>query len=511
MGTYVVDREQLLRLIRYDCETFLGFYLGEDLDLAVPQFHKEIWGELLDVLDQVNDPEFVTGILKKLLAVPREHAKTTLVKLAVLLMFRYSKLSFVAYTSNTFAVAFNAIQDIKWWLTWEQDNELYGPTKSVRSSASDGLFVLEIRTPISDRPKQVIMKAFGWGSQIRGTIINNKRPDILVFDDIESKETAESPHQQQKLDSWCVGTAMKAMAKRGVCIFIGNMIADTSLLARLSTDPEWNPTVLGSIIRLPNGDIDALWPGRWTLDKLLADYTTYRRLGQGGTWEAEMMNLTSDEIFGESLKDCFRPVLPNPEQLEAGFICLDPAFGQQSWHDESAITVHVREKGADIPYVAESKTGRWTETQLFNEMLELSFYWGINTWAIEAQAAQKLLIPLFRSYLRLENLDPDSFALLPIQSGNVAKANRILAFRNAVVKGHYGISQAAESLVEKLEVYSPVSTAKDDEADSAAYGVIVWEAYGSNLPAGKGHVIPGQVGHASASSQFEGLLEAGVP
>ncbi len=89
MADYLVSKDELLRLIRQDCETFLAFYLGEKLDLAVPEFHKELWDEFLELLDKVNDPNHVTGILNKLLGVPREHAKTTLVKLAVILLLRY--------------------------------------------------------------------------------------------------------------------------------------------------------------------------------------------------------------------------------------------------------------------------------------------------------------------------------------------------------------------------------------------------------------------------------------
>jgi hypothetical protein len=482
MAEYEVDRQKLIEAIRYDCVACLGFYLGPELELEVPEFHVDLWEELLDVLEQVNHPDHMTGILKKLLAVPREHAKTTLTKVAMLIFLRYSRLSFLAYTSNTNGAALNAIRDIKNWFLGEKDQLVYGVAEVIKSSESDSLYILDICTPLQLRRKRIIMKAYGQGTQIRGTLIEGRRPDLLVFDDIESRETAESAVQQAKVDAWCLGTALKSMARRGVCIFIGNMISDTTLLARLAKEASWSPTVLGSIVRTPTG-LRPLWEGRWTVPQLLEDYMSYRRLGHGHIWEAEMMNLTNREVFGESLEDAIRPPRPVAEDIEAGFLCCDPAFGLKAWNDESAITVHVRLVGGDIPVLVESHSGRWSQDRLFDEMLGMALRWGIRTWVIEAEAAQRLLIPYFRALCLQRKISPDLFHFLPILAGQKSKASRILAFRSAVAGGSYAVVDSEEELCEKLEAYVPTSTEHDDLCDSAAYGLQIWALYGEMIRA----------------------------
>jgi len=479
MAEYEFDKNQLIQLIKTDCEMMLAFYLGEKLDLAIPEFHCELWDEFLQVLDESNDPDKLVGILKKLLGVPREHAKTTLVKLAMVLFARYSRFSFLAYCSNTFPSALNAVKDIKDFLTCAQDNELYGQTKVIKSSESDGLYILDVQVPGKLRPKRFTMKAFGYGTQIRGQNIGNDRPDLMVFDDVESKETADSPTQQAKLDAWVYGTAIKAMAKMGVVIFIGNMIAETTLLARLTKDPEWSPTVFGAIIKNQEGQLVPLWPGRWTLEALLADYASYRRIGQGHSWEAEMMNLTSKETLGESLNGAIRIPRPNPETLVAGFITLDPAFGTNAWNDESALTVHGLLEGGTIPVVLETWHGRVKEEQLLDEMLRLSYYWGITTWVIESVAAQRLLIALFRSLLTIRGMSPESFVMVPIIGGKESKASRIIAYRNTVALGSYAIVEEEQDLVDRLESYAPDTKDHDDICDSAAFGPPAWSLVGS--------------------------------
>lgn len=511
MAEYTVDKDELLRLIRHDCETFLAFYIGPELTLGVPEFHKELWDEFLELLEEVNNPQFLVGILKKLLGVPREHAKTTLVKLAVLLLLRYSRLTFCAYVSNTFPSAHNAIKDIKTWMESEQECQLYGEPRRIKSSESEGIYIMDIWVPGQMKPKRVIMKAFGQGTQIRGMLIDSKRPDLLIFDDIESDETAGSPIQQAKLDKWALGTALKAMAKMGVCIFIGNMIQETSLLARLSKEKEWRPTVFGSIIRAKDGTIRALWEERWTLEALLLDYGAFRRLGTGHVWEAEMMNLTGKDILGEKLDNAIRLPRPLPDQIEAGFICLDPAFGLKAWNDESAITVHVRLHGGDVPLVAESVHGRFSEERLFDEMLATSFRWGIRTWVIEAVAAQRLLIPLFRSYLIQRGMSPDMLLMLPIIAGKESKASRIVAFRSSAAAGSYGIAEEEQELVTKLEEYSPDTVKHDDLCDSAAFGTLIWNVYGTLVESQGTSNVAGMLMGVGITSSSYGMEDMGIP
>ena len=511
MPEYQFDKVQLLEAIRHDCRLFLSFYLGDELTLDVPEFHEELWDEFLLLLDEINEPDRLVGILQKLLGVPREHAKTTLVKLAIILFLRYSRLSFVAYISSTFGTALNALKDIESWLTCAQEVELYGAPVRIKSSETSGEFIYDICIPGQQKKKRVILKAFGQGTQIRGTVIHSRRPDLMVFDDVESHETANSPQQQSKLDTWCLGTAMKSMAKLGVCIFIGNMIADTTLLARLAKEAAWKATVFGAIIRDASGSLRPLWEGRWTLEALIDDYAAYARLGQAHVWEAEMMNLTGRQIFGRDLSHAIRPEQPNPEQVEAGFICLDPAFGLNAWNDESAITVHVRMIGGQIPVVVDSVHGRYGEEQLFEEMLAASWRWGLTTWVIEAQAAQRLLIPLFRAYFIQRGMSADMFLMLPVVAGKESKASRIMAFRESVANGSYAVSDSMQEIIDKLGVYAPDTKDHDDVCDSSAMGAIVWHLHGTMIEQnGRVNIAGGIISNGSGAQSY-GSADMNIP
>ena len=497
MAKYEVNREELRSLMGTSGEVFFGFYLGEQLTLDVPDFHLEIWDECVGYLNRAwKSSTALSTIHKKLFGVPRGHAKSTIARLLGVYAFLFTESRFLLYASDTFAVALAGIKDIKNMMLSESHQALWGEVKVTKSSDTEGLYILTI-THAHGQIKDVILRAVGRGTQIRGTLINNRRPDFLIFDDIESEESAGTLEQQAK-------------AAQGFCLFIGNMINEKTLLARLAKEEAWNATVFGCIIR-HLGKIRSLWPEFRSLDSLLSEYAAYRRIGRGHVFESEMMNLTSSDIFGETLAGVERYAVPDPTELSCGFICLDPAFGLKAWNDESAITVHARLWGGEIPLIIDSARGRFGEEALFDEMLAKSYYWGISTWVIESVAAQCLLIPLFRSFCVQRKIQPEIFTMLPVQAGRGSKASRIVAFRSVVSAGSYGVVESQEELLSLLEVYTPESTDHDDLCDSAAYGTQIWDLYGKVVESNGWQHNIGRLMYGAESEIDSDSITMGVP
>lgn len=436
------------------------------------------------MVEKINKPGLILK-LKKLFAIPRGHAKSTIAKLAVILILKYTDLAFVLYASKTVPMARAAIDDIIIWLSSQQETALFGPFTRISGNSNEALFIYQmtIRQSALDEPrsKTVIFKGIGAESQVRGLLIRNRRPEIIVADDIEDNDNT-TKELQPKLDAWFFGAFMKAFAPKYIMIFIGNMINEHTLLARLSKDPSWNPTVFGSIIRNKiTGLLEALWPGLHSVESLLEAYRSDRRNGQGSTWEAEMMNLTQEAIFRQNLDGVKLIAQPLPEDLTAGVIILDPAFGKNRWNDYAAFTVHALIRGQTVPFVIDSRVERFGEDKLFDIFLELSFKWGLSTWVIEQAAAQTLLIPYFNLIFLERKMNQNTFIILPISGGLATKPDRIYAFRNIVKSSSYGIVDTEEDLIDKLVEYNPNSKEHDDYEDSAAYGPLVWQNYGETI------------------------------
>lgn len=476
----VVTRESLINAMRTDCVTSLAFYIGGALTLEVPELHKEIWAELVRMVQVVNLDQWVEH-MQKLFCVPRGFAKTTVVKVAITLFLRYSRLSFCLYASRTTPMATNACRDVFNWFTGDNDQYLHGKADVEKSNETDGLWILTIGTPDFGR-KRIILKSLGSDKQVRGTNVESRRPDLLIIDDVEDNDTANTAESQSKLDVWLMGNLLKAAARRSVRIILGNMINSRTMLYRFSKDPEWNPTVYGAIVRdKATGLLKSLWPELYSLESLLKEYKDYRSKAVGHVWVYEMMNMTADTVFRTELQNAIRIPRPNPDQLKSGIITIDPAFGQKGWNDETALVVHAKVNGMVIPHAIESRKGRWTEDQMLDNLIELSQYWGICTWGIESVAAQKLLIPLFNLMLAVRQWPKGLIQMVPLPSGNVAKSSRILSSAKAVGAGSYGIVEEEEELFQQLEAYDPESKAHEDLPDSFAYGIIAWHLEGTMI------------------------------
>lgn len=486
-----VPKDELLRAIRSDCVTFFAFYMGSELTLGVPELHVEVWDELLRYLEEANKRQ-VNRILRKLFAIPRGFAKSTIAKLVVILFLKYSPFSFCLYVSKTNAHAKNAIRDIIMWLTSPNEKYLFGPSTVTKSSETESLWIMTIslRTAADRAPiaKRIILKALGADQQVRGLNVLNRRPQIIIIDDVEDNDNT-TPELQPKTDVWIMGNLLKAFATEAFVLFIGNMIRETTLLARLSKDPMWNPTIFGSIVR-HGAAVASLWEEKFPLENLLEEYRSYRKLGLGNVWEAEMMNLTQDQILAKDLRNVFRPSMPNPEDLTAGCIILDPAgdAGKPTKHlnrrnDEAAITVHARIRNIQVPVIIDSIHKKMDHEEMLDEMIRLSYYWGITTWFIEGDAAQSLYIPLFELLLQQRKIPHGIFLVQAIYTGGKTKPTRIMAFRTLVSSGSYGITDSQQEIVDKLASYNPLTAQHEDLEDSAAYGAVVWEQWNATIEA----------------------------
>lgn len=458
-----VDLREIRAALRVDHEMFIEFFLADQLDMPVPEFHGEIWSLLTD-----QEKERI------LLAIPRDHAKTTLAKLVVVWYFLYTSRRFCVYLSNTNAIAKGACKDIMEFLQCQNFVTVFGQIKITKASENESLWQFELPMP-NGKVKKCILRAIGQGQQMRGINIDNLRPDIAVVDDVEDNENTESELQQKKLDKWIFGPFLKALARKKKILWLGNMLAKTSLLARLSRRPNWNPVVFGCLIKdAETGQLVPLWPGKWTVESLQADFQEYKDNGLIETWMCEMMNMPGHGINGFTSDQINYAPQPTPDECLATWISVDPAFGLRAHNDESAIAVHALLTDGN-PMTVCVVHGRWSEKELFLQILAQAQYWNAWTWGIEAVAAQKLLITLFVIFLAESMIPPGLVEMIPLLAGKGdPKVARIRAWVGLMAQRAWAIVEGEIDITTQLLAYNPrVTNPEDDIIDACAYGPIM--------------------------------------
>ena len=461
------DTAQVIRLLRIDYEFFIEFFLGEALDLAVPLFHGEIWNIITDQSKE-----------RALLAIPRDHAKTTLAKLSVIWHWLFTSHRFCVYLSNTNPIAKGACKDILDFMSHPNFESIFGKINVVKSSDNESLWIFDLTLPGSFK-KRCILRAIGQGQQMRGININNQRPDIAVVDDVEDNDNTESEFQQKKLDKWMFGPFLKALARKKRILWLGNMLSKTCLLARLSRNPKWNPVVFGALIKnVVTGILEPLWPDKWTVQALQEDFKEYRDEGLVETWMCEMMNMPGHGENGFTADQIHYQPQGTPDDYLATWITVDPAFGLGAENDESAISVHGIPKDGTCPRTVGIIHGRMDETEMFREVLGQAMYWNAWTWGVEAVAAQKLLIPFFKILLASQGIN-HLVEILPLVAGKGdPKMSRIRASVSLMAKKEWAIYEGdMDYTTQLLSLDSRKPKQHDDIVDSVAYGPMMMDQF----------------------------------
>lgn len=453
------DTREIIALLRVDCEFFIEFFLADLLDMPVPDFHVEIWSLLTS-----QEKERV------LLGIPRDHAKTTLAKLCVVWYWLFTPFRFCVYLSNTNAIAKGACKDIIEYLSHPNFVEVFGKVNMIKASENESLWMFELVTP-SGKKKKCILRAIGQGQQMRGINIDNVRPEIAVIDDVEDNENTSSELQQKALDKWVFGPFLKALARKKKILWLGNMLAKTSLLARLSRSHRWNPVVFGALVKdQVTQKLQPLWPGKWSVESLQEDLQEYKTNGLLETWMCEMMNMPGHSENGFTAEQINYEPVPTPDSVQAAFITVDPAFGKNAHNDESAIAVHVIPKDG-VPITAVVSHGKWDEHEMFMEILQLATYWNAWSWGIESVAAQRTLIPYFNLLAASKGIT-DNIEIVPLMSGRGdPKMSRMRSYVALMAAKEWAIGQDDVDLTTQiLEIDFGKKEQPDDILDSAAYG-----------------------------------------
>lgn len=456
----VATQIEIQNRLRDDGEFFIEFFLAEELTSPVPFFH---YGEIWPLLTN-------TAMQRVLLAIPRDHAKTTLSKLAVVWYFLFTNHRFCVYLSNTNTIAKNACKDIMGYFNSPNFIATFGKINIKKESETDSLWIFEVTMP-DGRVKKCILRAVGAGQQMRGINIDNQRPDIAVVDDVEDNENTDSENLQKKLDKWIFGPFLKALARQKKIIWLGNMLQKTSLLARLSVRPNWNPVVFGCLVKdQATGRLTPLWPERWPIEDLIEDFNEYQELGLIETWMCEMMNMPGHGVDGFTQDSIYYQAPPGFDEIQAAWLCLDPAFGEAAATDDSSWTVHVLPKEGP-PMVVEHSTGHLREEELFDEGFRLALKWNAWVWGIEAVAGQRILIPYFQLLL-ITKLMNHQVEMIPLMSGKGdPKVARIKAWVSLMAKKEYAIYEGAVEITTQILGYNMKKKSnKDDLIDSCAYG-----------------------------------------
>jgi predicted phage terminase large subunit-like protein len=254
------------------------------------------------------------------IAAPRGHAKSTAVTLAYgLANILFRERSFVLLVSDTETQATFFLNTLKSKLIDNPDIvKLFGlkPVKEwPKDSASD--FICEFT---DGHQARVIAK--GSGQSLRGALWNDKRPDLILCDDLESDEQVMNKDRRHSFRRWFSGALIPCLSKNGIIRVVGTILHLDSQLERLM--PKRGYIGLETDLKVVSNNkstwysakyrahdkkmTQALWPSYKPIDWLMQERQNNIDQGMQDIWSQEMLNVPLDEERALFRKGDFTPL-----------------------------------------------------------------------------------------------------------------------------------------------------------------------------------------------------------
>ena len=401
------------------------------------------------------------------LGLPRGFGKTTIIKLFILYCILFTNKKYILIVNATSALAKNSITDISNFLDETNIKKIFGDWNVGMAQDTQ-----EIKR-FGFRGRNIILQGIGAGSSVRGTNVHNERPDVIIFDDIQSREDAESELLSTQLETWMLGTAMKAKSPMGcMFLFIANMYPTKwSLLRRLKANPSWTKFIAGGIL----ADGTSLWEELQPIAQLHREFENDLAAGHPEIFYSEVLN--DENAAVNNLVDFSKlPIYTQSNDAipEGNFVIVDPS-GYKKNSDEVSVgyfEVHTK------PVLRKLKSARMSPADTIRTAITFCLQNNCRLVAIESVGYQSTLLYWFNFIC--QQMGIQGIHCVELYPGSNSKNSRILAMFK-----HY---QAGEVLVHpelRPEVHSQMvsfnplkTTNTDDILDLLTYPHKVMEMYG---------------------------------
>lgn len=450
-GNYNTD--EVIEACKSDLNFLASITAPELFQFMFPPVFLAIWKLMVDAArEKLVDPvtEFVKKFPQLAIGIPRSHAKTTLIKFFVIFCILFTNKKFILVISSTANLAENVLSDIKDMLDEPNIKRLFGDWRLGCETDRNDL------KKFGFRGRNIILAAIGAEGSLRGLNIKNARPDLMIFEDLQTRECADSQLQSETLEKWMIGTAMKAKSPAGcLFLFIGNMYpTPNSILRKLKNNHTWIKFISGAIL----ADGSALWEELRSLSDLLEELDSDIAAGHPEIFFSEVLN---DTNAGTNTSVDFSRFAAWPyreEDLPQGkFILIDPSTGAHLDHD----CLGYFEIYDETPCFRSLVQGHFSPGVLIKKALILALSTGTKLIVCEATAYQFTLLYWFEQVCT--SLGIEGLIFMPIYQTQTSKNSRISKGLLSLTSGEIILHPNVVSLVqEQISNWKPM---KRDNVD----------------------------------------------
>ena len=456
-----VDYPSLVEALKVDLTTLAGTTHPEVFTLDFCDVFNAAWYLLTEAAQKEKD---FTNLA---IGLPRGFGKSAMIKLFCLHAILFSPKKFILLTAANQAKANSLLADIRMSMGQPNIKELFGNWELDKEIDRADLL------KFTWRGKSVVIAALGSGGDPRGLNINYVRPDLMLSDDVQSRENSRSKTEYSTLRDWLFATLFKANSKTGcLTVYIGNMYpGDFCILKELKQSPDWVSFIAGALLQ----DGTSIWEELVSTKQLYAELARDVRAENAHIFFSEVLNDSSTQSLTNFDPSKLLKWGNNNEEIpESSFIIIDPAGAKATSDDTVILLVKVFNH---IPWAFKKIQGKFTPIETIKSALQLGLDNNTRLICVESYAYQASLLYWFTQYVQNNGLQ--GFIFKPLTRGTKSKNSSIMSSLNQVHRGEIGIHPhiQAEYLFQ-ASVFNPDSKSnKDDLLDTVAYIELVRANY----------------------------------
>jgi hypothetical protein len=459
--------DQVQALAKQDLDFLAGLLMPLIFTYSFPPVFQAAWAWMLQYVDQKRIfPQLALGL-------PRGFGKTTLMKIFIMYCILFTNKRFILIISASASLAQNILADVVDMMEEPNIKAVFGDWKLGIEKDTQQI------KKFGFRGRNITIAAIGAGTSLRGLNIKNTRPDVMLFEDIQSREVADSEVQSTALENWMIGTAMKAKSPEGcMFLFVANMYpTKTSILRKLKSNPTWVKFIAGGIL----ADGTSLWEDLQPIQQLLSEFENDLSMGHPEIFYSEVLN--DENVSMNNLIDLsLLPDLSYQEgDIPAGnFIVIDPATDKIN---SDAVSIGYFEVHDAVPVLMEVIEDRLSPGEMIREALRTALSNQCRLIAVEGNAYQYSAVYWFEFICKQMGIV--GIECVPIYSGSRSKNSRILEMFKGYAKGELFVHPKAKTAVHmQITSFNPLKRDNTDGLlDLLTYAPRVVQEFGEYVVA----------------------------
>ena len=258
----------------------------------------------------------------------------------------------------------------------------------------------------------VRIEAYGKGASIRGLSNQDRRPKVIVLDDIQDHEDARSETVTETDWNWFLSD-INFLGKTARIFLIGNNLGERCVIERVINNAE---QLKFKAIRIPVMiDGKPTWEAKQSLAEIEEERSNYAAMGKLDIWYAEKMCQALAEESRIFKDEDYRYYSPQRKDDLIGrcnlYACLDPASSTNPAACYRAITVTAVDS-ENYWFILDVLYGRWDSAETIDKIFDCVRKYGLKTFHIEKGWYVQVIEPFLMQEQRNRNT---FFNIVPLE------------------------------------------------------------------------------------------------